>query len=573
MDISPARRKAMVTTAAFWVVPCILGTGIAQYLRWSDFVWLSNAGAFWPVVCAGTSVAVVIKFSVSPSNDRAARFWAWLVLTWTWLYFPLWLTAKEIPQSSAVISRNGRTFVASEWAGQPTDKVWLLTGLAGKKIVHNVAGTITVNAVDVRYRYADSYISARGHEEDLSKPVLRAANAILTLESKKSRSSRIALFEAREVHEQLLTQLCRAIVSMEMTCPLKLNLSPQSDATSLGQVWSKYYTEMEAIDEKHLPTLLQLLTQENSRLVDRDRVFALFMDLANTPEQLSMVARKSHTLNEYQFDELIRRFLRSPRGGNEAVGILTKVNRLTQEQRQELRDKVFREASLAVIAKHVVALRISDAEVARLATRMRASLELTPDAAVLALETFGERLPLEAQHDAIEAVVNGDASHAIGALQHVNFSSKWREKLLKKVLTYATYQDFEAAHLSREMLEDLLTPSEMRVLISSVIGRSETSPNWLKFAVQVLPIRAMTFAERKAVLNGLLFESNKSALEFVSENRNYLEADDVNEVTYDYTKTITPDLCLHLSHRNKNRKVDYFSESQLQIFRDCAQSK
>ena len=34
-----------------------------------------------------------------------------------------------------------------------------------------------------------------------------------------------------------------------------------------------------------------------------------------------------------------------------------------------------------------------------------------------------------------------------------------------------------------------------------------------------------------------------------------------------------PDFCLHLSHRNKNRKTDYFSEAQLQIFRDCAQSK
>ena len=72
-------------------------------------------------------------------------------------------------------------------------------------------------------------------------------------------------------------------------------------------------------------------------------------------------------------------------------------------------------------------------------------------------------------------------------------------------------------------------------------------------------------------LNGLVFESPKSAFEFVSENRHYFEAADVNEVTYDYTKTITRDLCLHLSHRNKNRRVDYFSEAR--ILGDCAQSK
>ena len=113
----------------------------------------------------------------------------------------------------------------------------------------------------------------------------------------------------------------------------------------------------------------------------------------------------------------------------------------------------------------------------------------------------------------------------------------------------------------------------MRQLIASVIRKSELSTKWLDFAVHALPLRLMTLAERKSVLNGLLFVSHKSALEFVSENRNYLEAADVDEITRDYTRTIAPDLCLHLSHRNKNRKVDYFSEAQLQIFRDCAQSR
>jgi hypothetical protein len=71
----------------------------------------------------------------------------------------------------------------------------------------------------------------------------------------------------------------------------------------------------------------------------------------------------------------------------------------------------------------------------------------------------------------------------------------------------------------------------------------------------------------------VLFKSPKAALEFVSENRRYLEPAEVNEVTRDYTRTITTDLCLHLSHRNKIRKMEYFSEAQLRIFRDCAETK
>jgi hypothetical protein len=451
--------------------------------------------------------------------------------------------------------------------------VWLLTGRAGDKIVRNVAGTATVNAAEVQYRYSEPYISGRSNEEDLSTPIMSAASAILTEEGKKSRASRIALFYDREVHDQLLGRLCRAIVPNEARCPLKLSLSPQTEATVSGAVWSKFYTEREAIDERHLPTLVQLLTQDNSRLVNRDPVFALFMNLANTPEELSAVARKSSILNASQFDELIKRIVALPGCGNEAVAILSKVNRLTQEHRRDLRAKVFREASLSLVANNAAVLRISDSEVAQLALRMRAALELTPQVAVLVLEKLGERLPVEAQHEAIATIVKADASHALAALRHVNFSSEWRAELMGKVISDATHEDFAAAHLSRETLEDLLTPTEMRSLIATVMRRSETSPKWLNFAVRALPVRAMTPLERKTLLNGLLFESTKSAFEFVSEYRNYLEAEDINDITNDYTKTIPPDFCLHLSHRNKNRKTDYFSENQLQIFRDCAQSK
>ena len=82
----------------------------------------------------------------------------------------------------------------------------------------------------------------------------------------------------------------------------------------------------------------------------------------------------------------------------------------------------------------------------------------------------------------------------------------------------------------------------MRAIIESVIRKSESSTKWLNVAVRTLPLRKMTIAERKTVLDGLLFENSKSALEFVSENRRYLEDSDIRVVTYDYTKTITHDL-------------------------------
>jgi hypothetical protein len=573
MENSTIPRKPVVAAIVFGVIPCILGLGVGQYLRWRGTVWLTSAGAFWPIVCFLTSVVVLVSLAISSSKDRTARIWGWLILTWTWLYFPLWLTAQEIPQSSAVVSKDGLVSVASEWARQPSDRVWLFTGRAGDKIVRNVAGTATVKAAELQYRYSEPYISKRSNEEDLSAPVMSAAAAILAQEAEKSRTWRIALFDKREVHDEVLGKLCRAIAPNETRCPLKLSLSPQPEATILGAVWSKAYTEQEAIDERHLPTLVQLLTLDNSHLVDRDRAFALFMDLANSPEILATVARKSSSLSASQFDELIKRILASPGCGNEAVTVLSKVNRLTEEHRRELRTKVFREASLAVLANNATALRISDSEIAQLAARVRASSELTPEVAVLVLQIFGERLPVEAQQEAIASIVKSNASHALAALRYVNFSGSLREKLLGKIVSDATYEDFEAAHLSREALEEFLTPAEMRALIATLIRRSEASAKWLGFAVRVLPVRAMTPLERKSILNGLLFESSKSALEFASEQRHFLDAEDVNEITYDYTKTIAPDFCLHLSHRNKNRKTDYFSEAQLQIFRDCAQSK
>ena len=573
MESSSTRPNAMVMATAFGIIPCILGVGIGQYLRWSGTIWLTDAGGFWPIVCLGASLVAFIRLANTSDRDRTTLAGAWLIITWTWLYFPLWLTGTDMPQSSAVINQNGRAFIVSEWARQRENKVWLLTGRAGKKIVRNVAGTVTVNAVEVRYRFAEPYIATRGDEEDLSKVIISAANAALEVESRKSRSSRIALFENREVHDRLLDNICRAVVQGDIACPLKLTLSPQSAATVLGGVWSKYYTEQDAIVEKHLPTLVQLLTQDSSRLVKRDLVYALFMDLADTTGALAKVARKSRMLNEYQFDELITRILVAPEGGDEALTILVEVNRLNQEQRQALRAKVFREASIALIVKHAVPLRISDGEIGQLVVRMRSAFEMNPGVAVSVLEVFGERLPQETQYDAVEAIVNARASYAFAALRHLNFSGSLREALLQKVITDANLDDLGAASLSREKLEDMLTPAELHPLIASVIRKGASSKEWLSFAVQVLPVHGMTIAERKTLVNELMFASTKSALEFVSENRQYLEVADVSEVTYDYIKTITPDMCLHLTHRNTTRRLDYFSETQLQIFRECAQGK
>src|SRR5215471_17008943 len=124
MENSRTARKSIVTATTFGVIPCVLGLGTAEYLRWSGTVWLSNSGAFWPTVCFLSSLAVLITLTFSSSMERTARVCGWLMVTWTWLYLPLWLTAQAIPQSSAVIPRDGRVFVAGDSARQPSDKVW-----------------------------------------------------------------------------------------------------------------------------------------------------------------------------------------------------------------------------------------------------------------------------------------------------------------------------------------------------------------------------------------------------------------------------------------------------------------
>jgi hypothetical protein len=198
MASSSARQNALVAATVFGIIPCILGLGVGLYLRWGGTIWLTSNGGFWPKACFCISIALLAKRAISPFEDRMACVGAWLMIAWTWLYFPLWLTATEMPESSAVVNRQGRVFIASEWARQPTDTVWLLTGRAGNRIVQHVTGTPKVKSVDVQYRYDDKYIATRSDNEDLSIPVIAAANEILTVEAGKSRSSRVALFDKRD---------------------------------------------------------------------------------------------------------------------------------------------------------------------------------------------------------------------------------------------------------------------------------------------------------------------------------------------------------------------------------------
>jgi hypothetical protein len=41
---------AVFVALAFWLLPCVLGLGCAQVLRWTDTIWLATAGGFWPGV-------------------------------------------------------------------------------------------------------------------------------------------------------------------------------------------------------------------------------------------------------------------------------------------------------------------------------------------------------------------------------------------------------------------------------------------------------------------------------------------------------------------------------------------
>jgi hypothetical protein len=553
----------------FAVLPCALGLGAAQYARWADAVWLTDAGWFWPYTLSAISAAILIRLVFSPFDDATSAVAAWLTLLATWFYAPMWATAVEVPYAAAVISREGRVILVRDTTRNPEHKVWFLTDRAGTRIVHNVSGKLSASGLELEYSYAAPYIATRPNGEDLSATLTSAAAPILRNEANGTRTSKIALMQSRTAQESLVARICRAAVGEGIACPIKMSLSPEKDATAPGGTWSTQYSESEAIEEKHLASLVELLTSSDASLVHREKVFALLLQLAGSSALLAQVALKSHLLDDGQFDEVISRILASPSCGD-AAALVLRVNRLSEPQRRALRTKALDEAAISTIVENAAALRVSDAELARLAPRMRPALLANPVLAVRVLDIFGDRLPPETQRDAVEAIVDAKASYALSAMERLNFSHELRLTLLKKILSDADFGDFSTAHLSKEKLQDILTPLEMRALIAMAVKRSETSEKWHDFALESLPIPDMTLAERRALLNELLFKSPKAALEFVSKNRSYLDPTEVSEITRDYTRTITPDFCLHLSHRNKNWRTNYFSEDQLQIFRDCA---
>jgi hypothetical protein len=571
----PSKRGSRkIRAIVFGLLPCILGIGSAQLIRWMNAVWLTDAGSFWPITLSTISAAILIKLAFSPFIETSSSVAAWLILWTTWFYVPMWVTAAEVPYSAAVVSKDGRVRFASDATRYPEHKVWFLTDRSGTRIVRGVAGKMTVSLLDIEYRYATPYIATRKHGEDLSVPLASAAGAILGEQASGTRASRIALIENRDVQEGVLAKICRTAVGNEIACPLKMTFAPQKDETVPGAAWSTRYTESEAIEERHLPTLVYLLTQSDSSLVQRDKAFALLLELSPSVEPLAQVAQRSHLLDDGQFNELVRRILSSPGCSDAAVAVVSKVNRLSAEQRQALRAKALGEADIATIVDNAAALRIQDPEITELARRMRTTFLADPAVAVRALQVFGDRLPPATQRDAVDGIVGAKAaSYSLSALEYLNFSIDLRRDLMKKILADATLGDFSDARLSKEKLQDILTPMEMRALIAMAVKRSETSDKWLEFALASLPIRDMTLAERRLLLNGLLFESPKAALEFVSKNRDYLDPAEVSEITRDYSRTVTGDFCLHLSHRNKNWRTKYFSEAQLEIFRDCAKSR
>ena len=567
----PSRLTCWKTRAiVFGLLPCALGLGGILYARWDDAVWLTDAGGFWPVTLSLISAAILIKLVFGPFKEATSSVAAWLTLALTWFYAPMWVNAVEVSYAAAVIARDGRVHLASHATRRPEHQIWLLTHQAGNRIVHNVAGKITASRLDLEYRFAEAYIRARRHGEDASRPLAVVMADVARTLAQDTRRAGLAVLTDANARQRLLADICRTAFDNDTPCPVKMTITAEKEAAAPGELWSTQFTETEAIEEIHLPSLLDLLTQSDSPVLDGDKVFRLLLAHARSVAPLVQLAQKSHALDDSQLDELIQRILTAPGCGADVITIIATVNRLSERQRHALRSKALAEADLAILVDNASRLRLSDIEIGALDQRMRSGFAFNPDVAVNALKVLGERLPLETRRAAVAAIAGAAASHALAAIEAMNFSTDLRSQLLAKILDEAKVADF--AGWSKERLQRALTRSELRALIAMAVARSEAADDWLEFALGALPVRDMTRAERGGLLNGLLFKTPKAALEFVSKNRDYLDATEVGEVTRDYTRTITPDFCLHLSHRNSNWRTKYFSEAQLQIFRECAGS-
>jgi hypothetical protein len=566
------------------LLPCLVGISVGYYLKLNGTVWLSDTWGVWPVVCVVISAGLlqsIIESIQRKLNARRVTFFGWLRLgsyslgvfafvVWSSLYFSLWLGAIKIHYTTAIVSDGVVHKISDSFRGG-IENVSLMTGRSHKKFVHNIEGHVLAQSMEVQYSFDKSFVSTRMNDEDLSTIVVESLNTILAPWTTKSRTERVHLLTTRGELEQINETVCRVIMRGNAGCPLSLKLTPANGSTMRSMVWSTEYSEAEAIAEKHLPTLIQLLTNDALGLVERDTAFELFMELATQVEQFGVVARTSRTLNGHQFDNLLEKILAAEDGGDEAGNTLISVNYLSQEQWQKLRDKALRDARVEFIVKHATKMHLTDAEIARLSPRIQSMVAKTPDVAVSILDIFGERLPTEVQSSAVDAIVHAEVGYAIETLRTLNFSTGLRERLMKKVLLAAALDENDLLNVSKEKLEASLTPKEMEALTAALIKNNSIPGKWLDFVVRALPVRAMTQPQQKTVVDELMFVSAKTALEFVSVNHKHLDRAIVNDVTRDYVKTIDREFCLHLTHRNNNRRMEFFSQDQIQIFRDCAQ--
>ena len=57
LKLQDAKSRAVV----FGLLPCALELGAARNMHWTDTVWLTTAGSFWPIVLSSISAAILIK--------------------------------------------------------------------------------------------------------------------------------------------------------------------------------------------------------------------------------------------------------------------------------------------------------------------------------------------------------------------------------------------------------------------------------------------------------------------------------------------------------------------------------
>lgn len=570
----PSKASGPVQRAVlFGLLPGALGLGFAHYVREADWIWLTDVTWFWPCVLAFASALILIRLAMGSYHETASAVFAWLTLAATWLYVPMWAEAISVPYAAAVVGRGGQVHLARDVSRYQERSVWLLTDRPGTRIVHNVWGKVAAGGLEITYSAAPALIASRRAGDDLAQVLRDAAGPVLAAAASGTRTAKIAILNDRPAQAAMLARVCRAAVTESGDCPFKMTLAPEKEAAAPNGLWSAQFSEREAIAERHVPTLVQMLTQADIAPVQRDEIFALFLEIAGSSALLAQVALKPHLIEDRQFDEIIQRILSSADCGDVAAAVAT-VNRLGPKQREALRTKALDEARIQSLVENAAALRLSDAELIRLGPRLKPSLLADAAVSVRLLDLFGARLPPETQRDAVDGILAaGSALHAITVLERYHASSELRHALVKKVLAEAAPEDFAAARISRARLQDVLTPAELRDLIAVAVRRAETSAAWHAFTIETLPVPRMTLIERRKILDGLMFNSTKAAMEFASKYRDFLDPAEVAQVTRDYSRTVTPDFCLHLSHRNANWRTNFFSEAQLEIFRQCAEGR